>query len=70
MLNQIELKLLKKGDNLNHFFVIRKSEIRLTKNNRQFISLDVGDKSLTMNANLWENFETILEGLNPAQLLK
>ncbi len=60
MLNQTDLITLKKGDNLNHFFVIRKSEIRLTKANKQFLSLELGDQTLTVNANIWDNFENIL----------
>jgi 3'-5' exoribonuclease len=70
MLKQKELRLLKKGDNLNHFFVIRKSEIRLTKSNKQFLSLDLGDQSLTVNANLWENFEDISSDLKPGIVVK
>ncbi len=70
MLNQKELNLLNKGDSLNHFLMIRKCEIRLTKTNKQYLSLDVGDKSLTLNANMWDNFEVISVKLKPGTVVK
>ncbi len=70
MFNQKELNLLKKGDLLNHFLVVRKSEIRLTKTNKQYLSLDLGDKSLTLNANVWDNFDEISLKLKPGVVVK
>lgn len=70
MLNQTDLLSLKKGDSLNHFFVVRKSEIRLTKTNKQYLSLDLGDKTLTVNANIWENFENISSEIRPGIIVK
>ncbi len=70
MLNQKELILLNKGDTLNHFLIVRKSEIRLTKTNKQYLSLDLGDKSLTLNANMWDNFEAISVKIKPGIVVK
>lgn len=70
MLKQTELKLLKKGMSVDHFLVVRKTEIRLTKANKQFLSLDLGDQTLTLNANLWENFEDISGDLKPGIVVK
>ncbi len=57
MLSQKELNKISKGENINHFLLVRKSEIRQTKSNKPYLLLELGDKSLTLNANLWENFE-------------
>jgi 3'-5' exoribonuclease len=70
MLNQTELLSLKKGDSLNHFFVVRKCEIRLTKTNKQYLSLDLGDQTLTVNANIWDNFESISSEIKPGIVVK
>lgn len=69
MLNQSELISLKKGDSISHFFIVRKSEIRLTKTNKQFLSLELGDQTLTVNTNIWDNFENILSA-KPGTILK
>lgn len=70
MLNQTELLSIKRGDSLNHFFVVRKSEIRLTKTNKQYLSLDLGDQTLTVNANIWDNFENISSEIKPGVVVK
>ncbi len=70
MLNQRELNLLKKGEALNHFLIVRKCEIRLTKANKQYLLLEIGDKTLTLNANMWDNFEEILVKIKPGLVVK
>lgn len=70
MLDQKELNLLKKGDALNHFLVVRKCEIRLTKANKQYLSLELGDKTLTLSANMWDNFEVISIKIKPGIVVK
>ncbi len=70
MLSQTELNLLQKGDPLNHFLVVRKSELRVTKANKQFLTLELGDKTLTLNANMWDNFEEISVKIKPGIVVK
>ena len=70
MLKQKELNLLVKGDTVDHYLIVRKNEIRLTKSNKEFLSLDLGDKSLTLNANVWDNFELIAAKLKPGVIVK
>jgi 3'-5' exoribonuclease len=57
MLNQKDLVLLEKGESVNHFLLLKKCEIRLTKSNKQYLFLELGDKTASINANLWDNFE-------------
>jgi len=70
MLNQEELNLLNKGDIVDHYLIVRKNEIRLTKTNKRYLALDLGDKTATLNANLWDNFEDISEKIKPGTVVK
>ncbi len=57
MINQKELNLLGKGEPVDHFLLVKKCEIRLTKSNKQYLFLELGDKSASFNSNMWDNFE-------------
>jgi 3'-5' exoribonuclease len=70
MLNQAELSSLKRGDKVDHYLLIRRSEIRLTKNNNEYLSLELGDKSQSVNANVWENFESYKTSFLPGAIVK
>ena len=59
MLNQKELASLAKGDAVYHLLLIKKFELRLTKQNKKYLSLELGDKSETVNANMFDNFEQV-----------
>jgi len=60
---QTDLAVLKKGEQVDHFLMIRRCEVKSTKANKQFVSLELGDKSISLPANLWENFTSILSEL-------
>lgn len=70
MLNQTDLSTLKKGDQVLHFLLIRKCEIRLTKNGKEYLALELGDKSCTLNSNMWEKFEPLYNALKPGGVVK
>lgn len=55
MLNQSELSSLVKGDPIDHFLLVKKSELRLTKAGKEYLSLELGDKSISSAANLWDD---------------
>ena len=58
-MNQPELNTLIKNDRIDHFLLIRKIELRSTKSGNDFLSTELGDKSTSMNANIWEGFSEI-----------
>lgn len=58
-MNQPELNTLVKNDRVDHFLLIRKIELRSTKSGNDFLSTELGDKSTSMNANIWEGFSEI-----------
>jgi 3'-5' exoribonuclease len=70
MINQKELNLLEKGEKIEHFLLLKKCEIRLTKANKQYLLVELGDKSLTLSANIWENFELFYKSVIPGDVVK
>lgn len=59
MLNQPELNTLSKNDRVDHYLLIRKIELRSTRSGSDFLSTELGDKSTTLNANVWEGFTEV-----------
>lgn len=70
MLNQTDLRELKKGDIVAHFLLIRRSELRNTRAGKAYLSLELGDKTASLNANLWDNFETIANSAEVGNVVK
>ena len=55
MLNQSDLTELTIGKIVDHFLMIRKIEIRNTKTGKKFLSMELGDKSGSINTNVWND---------------
>ncbi len=70
MLNQTELLSLKKGDLIDHYLLVKKCELRLTKTSKQYLALDLGDKSLTLSSNMWDNFEQVYASIKNGDIVK
>jgi 3'-5' exoribonuclease len=70
MLNQTELNILQKGDLINHYLLLKKCEIKLTKSNKQYLYLELADKTMSLNANVWENFSKINTELKIGDVVK
>ena len=70
MPEQKELISIEKGAKIDHFLVVRKCEIKLTKAGKEYLYLEVGDKSLTINANVWDNIEGIAGSLAAGDVVK
>jgi 3'-5' exoribonuclease len=63
LINQPELNTLSKNDRIDHFLLIKKIEMRSTRNGSDFLSTELGDKTASLNANIWEGFtELALRG--------
>ncbi len=61
MLNQSELASLSKGDEVDHFLLVKKSDLRLTKQKKEYLSLELADKSLSVQSNLWDDVKNFLD---------
>jgi len=59
LVNQLDLNTLLKNDQVNHFLVIRKIELRSTRSGKDFLSTELGDKTASLNASIWEGFAEI-----------
>jgi 3'-5' exoribonuclease len=70
MLNQKELSRLAKGDEVNHFLIIRKCEPKTSKTNKQYLSLELGDNTCTLPGNLWDNFSDFLSSAAAGAVVK
>ncbi len=70
MLNQSDLSTLNKNDRVDHFLLVKKIESRLTKANKSYLFLELGDKSATLSANIWDNFDEISATLSAGDIVK
>ncbi len=70
MLTQDDLSTLKRNNSVDHYLVIRNIEIRTSKNGSDYLSLELGDRSLTVNSNIWDNFETIYKNFKVGDIAK
>jgi 3'-5' exoribonuclease len=70
MTDQSDLATLVKGDPVDHYLLIRRIELRSTRTGSNYLSLELGDKSGSLNANLWENFKELASGAEVGNVLK
>ncbi|HMN23125.1 MAG: HD domain-containing protein [Ignavibacteriaceae bacterium] len=73
MLNQSELSSIPKGESIDHFLLVKKCELRLTKAGKEYLSLELGDKSTSSVSNLWEDtsgFKSIKNTLAVGDVVK
>ncbi len=59
MIKQSELNTLAKNDRIDHFLLIRRFDLRSTRSGSDFLSTELGDKTTSINANVWEGFAEI-----------
>lgn len=56
MIKQSELNTLSKNDKIDHFLLIKRIDLRNTRSGSDFLSTELGDKTASINANIWEGF--------------
>jgi len=59
LIDQPELNTLSKNDKIDHFLLIRRIDLRNTKSGSDFLSTELGDKTASLNANIWEGFSEL-----------
>ncbi len=57
MIQQKPIKELQNKEIVDHFFLLKKIEVKQTKTGRDYLSLEFGDKSGSITANFWDGFE-------------
>ena len=70
MTDQIELISLKAGDKVDHYFILQKSEVKLSRTNKNYLDLEFRDKSALISGKIWDNFDNILLQLKNGCLVK
>ena len=70
MFRQADLSKLSKNDIVDHYLMIRNIEIRTSKNGSNYLSLEIGDRSLSVNSNIWDNFESIYKNFKIGDIAK
>ena len=70
MLSQTDLSKLSKNDLIDHYLVLRNIEIRTAKNGSNYLNLEIGDRSLSVNSNIWDNFESINKNFKIGDIVK
>jgi 3'-5' exoribonuclease len=70
MLEQKDLILLRKDDKVDHYLLVKKCELRNSKNNKPYFFLTLGDKNYSLNANLWDNFDYLSSIIKSGDIIK
>ncbi len=70
MLNQTDLIKLSKGDQVDHFLLVKKSELKTGKTQKQYLSLELGDRSLSLQAFMWDDFYNVFLDVKPGSIVK
>lgn len=71
MLNQKDITELSLGDKVDHYFLVNKSEVKLSKNNVEYLALEFADKKSTIISNLWKDrtgFDELRKLFNESKL--
>src|SRR6202162_3490243 len=52
------------------FFLVHEKEVRNTREGRSYLRLELGDRSGTIEARMWEQFEVIANDINRDDFVK
>ncbi len=70
MKNQTDLLELTLGERVDHFLILNKIELRIAKNNKQYLNIELRDKSTAVAAKMWEGFENFKTSVNAGTIVK
>ncbi|MDH3267573.1 MAG: HD domain-containing protein [Ignavibacteria bacterium] len=51
--------MLSKNDRIDHFLLIKRIDLRSTRTGSDFLSTELGDKTTSLNANVWEGYTEV-----------
>jgi 3'-5' exoribonuclease len=67
---QTELISLKKGNIIDHYLLLKKSELKVTKHNKEYWAFDLGDQTTTLGCKMWEGFKKFYSSVNTGEVVK
>src|ERR1700752_4904274 len=56
--------------NITSFFLVHEKELRNTREGRSYLRLELGDRSGTIEARMWEQFEVAAKDINRDDFVK
>jgi len=70
MLEQKELVEMGVGEKLDHFLLVVKKEIKMARNNREFLNIELQDRSSVLSAKMWDNFSFAASKFDEGSIVK
>ena len=70
MINQKNLLELNTGDDILHFLIVTKVEVKTARNGKSYLNLELRDKSVVLPAKVWDNFDVLLTKLSEGSIVK
>ncbi|MFH1196577.1 MAG: HD domain-containing protein [bacterium] len=70
MIQQKELNTLAAGDKVNHFVLLNRLEVKTARNNKPYLNLIVSDKSASLSAKMWDNFDDFILSAKEGNVIK
>src|SRR5260370_7207492 len=58
------------GQSINGFFLVHEKEIRNTREGKQYLRLELGDRSGTIEARMWDHFDVVVKDINRDDFVK
>ena len=70
MINQKELNDIATGEEATLFLMINKFEVKTAKNGKQYLNLELRDKSTVLPAKVWDKFNEFVKDLSEGKIVK
>ena len=70
MNNQSKLANLKTKDKIEHFLLLTNFAVKTTKAGREFLDLELRDESVSLNAKMWNNFQSFINDAKSGSVVK
>ncbi|MFO7889989.1 MAG: HD domain-containing protein [bacterium] len=68
--NLEKIENFQENQTITSFFIVRKSELRSTKNNKPYLHLELGDATGRIGAKLWDQAEPIYKEISEGDIIK
>jgi 3'-5' exoribonuclease len=56
--------------NITSFFLVHEKEIRNTREGKAYLRLELGDRSGTIEARMWDQFDAVVKDINRDDFVK
>ena len=70
MINQTELKDLSAGEELTSFLIVNRCEIKMAKNGKPYLNMELRDRSAALPAKVWDKIESIKDLVKEGTIVK